>query len=166
MQVSWLVLKNVGWGLDVKINSVSFWWIHIVWENLNWHLSTWSALTCRQRGTKTDLEVYSSILPREKFSNYLGIKGWVQFSTVNPQSESNSMKNSRLAMWGSVQVPPTRDQLRLKPQKIGSARKKLWYVGQNVNLLLLESLVLKKEVHIWDHNTNINALEAFLGFLF
>lgn len=69
-------------------------------------------------------------------------------------------------MWGSVQVPPTRDQLRLKPQKIGSARKKLWYVGQNVNLLILESLVLKKEVHIWDHNTNIIALEAFLGFLF
>lgn len=51
-------------------------------------------------------------------------------------------------------------------QKVGSDRKKLWYVGQNVNLLILESLVPKKEVHIWDHNTNIIALETLLGFLF
>lgn len=100
MQVSWLVLKIVGWGWDIKSNSVSFLWIHIVWETLNWHLSTWSALPCGQRGIKTDLEVYSSILPREKFSNYLGIKGWVLFSTFNPQLESGSMQNSRLAMWG------------------------------------------------------------------
>lgn len=88
-------------------------------------------------------------ITKRKIFQLLGeFKDGFSFQLLTPSWNQTALRTAGWLCEADVQVPPTRDQLSLKPQKIGSARKKLWYVDQNVNLLILGSLVPKKEVHI------------------